>query len=154
MRSLALKLSIAIVLPLTIGWKAAVKPENPIDVKDSIVKFLAREGFDVRVTNDSLEYMPVIEARSASCHLRVTRVSPLGHEARLVRRTGTERAVFVFRGTAYPEQPVPLTVASYLWFRSLRELGLVSRVPPVLAVVGSCDANQLPWGHLGSQQPT
>jgi hypothetical protein len=30
---------------------------------------------------------------------------------------------------------------------------LVSRVPPVLAVVTSCDAEQLPWSALGSQEP-
>jgi hypothetical protein len=103
-----------------------------------------------------MEYMGIIDARSRSCQLRVARVSPLGHQADLVRRASatSDRTFYVFRGTVYPEQPVRLTVASYLWFRFLRELGLVSRVPPVLAVVTSCDAEQLPWNALGSQGPT
>ena len=147
---------IVILLPLTIAWKAAIRPENPDETKDAIVDFLTKQQFDVSVTDETMEYMGIINARSRLCQLRVARVSPLGHEADLVRRASTtsDRTFYVFRGTVYPEQPVRLTVASYLWFRFLRELGLVSRVPPVLAVVTSCDAEQLPWGALGSQEPT
>ena len=152
----ALKWSVIVLLPLTIGWKAVGKPENPVEIQNSIVEFLTKQQFDVSVTDETLEYMGIINARSHLCQLRVARVSPLGHQADLVRQASTtsDRTFYVFRGTVYPEQPVRLTVASYLWFRFLRELGLVSRVPPVLAVVTSCDAEQLPWSALGSQEPT
>lgn len=150
----ALKWLVIVLLPLTIGLKAAVKPENPAEIQAAIVTFLTGQQFDVRVTDDNMEYMPIIEARSRSCQLRIARVSPLGHEADLVRQMSTERSFYVFRGAVYTEQPVRLTVASYLWFRFLRELGLVSRVPPVLAVISSCDADQLPWVALGAQGPT
>jgi hypothetical protein len=152
----ALKWSVIVLLPLTIGWKLAGKPENPVEIQNSIVEFLTKQQFDVSVTDETLEYMGIINARSRLCQLRVARVSPLGHEADLVRQASTtsDRTFYVFRGTVYPEQPVRLTVASYLWFRFLRELGLVSRVPPVLAVFTSCDAEQLPWSALGSQEPT
>jgi hypothetical protein len=148
-------LVIIILLSLTVGWKAAVKPENPVEIQNSIVEFLTKQEFDVSVTDESMEYTGIIDARSRSCQLRVARVSPLGHEADLVSRASApnNHTFFVFRGTVYPEQPIRLTVASYLWFRFLRELGLVSRVPPVLAVVTSCDAEQLPWSALGSQGP-
>ena len=148
-------LVIIILLPLTVGWKAAVKPENPVEIQNAIVAFLTKQEFDVSVTDESMEYMGIIDARSRSCQLRVARVSPLGHEADLVSRASatSNHTFFVFRGTVYPEQPIRLTVASYLWFRFLRELGLVSRVPPVLAVVTSCDAEQLPWSALGSLGP-
>jgi hypothetical protein len=151
-----LKWSVIVLLPLTIGWKLAGKPENPVEIQNSIVEFLAKQQFDVSVTDETMEYMGIINARSRLCQLRVARVSPLGHEADLVRQvtTKSDRTFYVFRGMVYPEQPVRLTVASYLWFRFLRELGLVSRVPPVLAVVTSCDAEQLPWRALGSQEPT
>ena len=151
----ALKWLVIMLLPLTIGWKAAGKPENPVEIQNAIVEFLNKQQFDVGVTDESMEYMSIIEARSRSCQLRVARVSPLGHEADLVRQGNatSDRTFYVFRGTVYPVQPVRLTVASYLWFRFLRELGLVSRVPPVLAVVASCDAEQLPWSALGSQGP-
>jgi hypothetical protein len=146
---------IVILLPLTIAWKAAIRPENPDETKDAIVDFLTKQQFDVTISDESIEYMAVIDASSRSCHLRVARVSALGHEANLVRQAGaaSDRIFYVFRGSVYPRQPVRLTVASYLWFRFLRELGLVSRIPPVLAVISSCDAEQLPWSTLGSQEP-
>jgi hypothetical protein len=151
----ALKWLVIILLPLTIGWKVASKPENPVEIQNAIVEFLTKQQFDVRVTDENMEYMGIIDARSRSCRLRVARVSPLGHEEDIVRRSSatSDRTFYVFRGTVYREQPVRLTVASYLWFRFLRELGLVSRIPPVLAVVTSCDAEHLPWSALGSQGP-
>ena len=151
----ALKWSVVILLPLTIGWKAAATPENPAEIQQAIVEFLTELQFDVSVTDESMEYMGVVEARSRSCQLRVAKISPLGHEADLVRRANSpsDRTFYVYRGTVYAEQPVRLTVAGYLWFRFLRELGWVSRVPPVLAVVTSCNAERLPWSALGSQQP-
>jgi len=151
----ALEWSVIVLLPLTIGWKAVGKPENPIEIQNSIVEFLTKQQFEASVSDENMEYMSIINARSRSCQLRVARVSPLGHEADLVRQASaaSDRTFYVFRGTVYPEQPVRLTVASYLWFRFLRELGLVSRVSPVLAVVTSCDAEQLPWSALGSQGP-
>jgi hypothetical protein len=152
----ALKWLVIILLPLTIGWKAVSQPENVVEIQNAIVAFLTKQQFDVRVTDENMEYMGIIDARSRSCRLRVARVSPLGHEAGIVRRASTmsDRTFYVFRGTVYREQPIRLTVASYLWFRFLRDLGLVSRVPSVLAVVTSCDAEQLPWSTLGLQGPT
>lgn len=99
-----------------------------------------------------MEYMSIIEASSEQCRLHVARISPLGYEADLVRRLGTrtDRTYFLFRGTVYGEQPVWLTVTTYLWFRFLRELGLVSHIPAILAVVSSCSIENLPWGALRS----
>jgi hypothetical protein len=153
--SLALRWSILILLPLTIAWKLAVKRENPIEIQNAIVEFLANQQFDVTVTNETTYYMPIIEASSASCSLRVMRVSPLGAEANFVHSFGgsTDRIFFVFRRSVYTEQPVRLTTASYLWFRFLFKLGLVSRTPPVIAVASSCNAEQLPWSVLRAQDP-
>lgn len=141
---------IVVFLPLTVGWKVAAKPENPVDIQKAIVAFLIQQQFEVEVTNETMEYTHIVDAKSGSCHLRVARVSPLGHEAALVRQDNmsSKRIFYIFRGSVYPEQPVRLTVASYLWFRLVRELGMVSRVPPVLAVVTSCEAEQLPWSAL------
>jgi hypothetical protein len=141
---------ILILLPLTIAWKLAVKPENPVEIQDAIVEFLANQQFNVTVTSDD-----IIEASSDTCRLRAMGVSPLGNEVNLVNsfRASTDHIFFVFRRTIYAQQPVRLTVASYLWFRFLRELGLASRIPPVIAVVASCNAEQLPWSILRSQDP-
>jgi hypothetical protein len=143
---------IVALLLLTTTWKLVIRPENPAEVQGAILTFLGNQHFEATVTDRSMEYYPIIEATSESCHLWVARVSPLGHEADLVRRIGTaaDRISYVFRGTVYGEQPVARTVASYLWFRFLRELGLVPRIPPVIAVVSSCDVKQLPWNELRS----
>lgn len=143
------------MLPLTIAWKVAIKPEDPADVKNAIVEFLAAHKFAVRISDDGMEYMGIIRATSPSCELRVARISPLGHEADLVRQVTAagDHTFYLFRGKVYQEQPVRLTVMNYLWYRFLRELGIVRRVPPVLAVMSSCDAERLPWSALRAQQP-
>lgn len=156
MRSSAFKWLIIVLLPTTIGWKAVVTSEDPTEVQNAIVQFLVDQRFEVRVTDETIEYTPIIEATDQDCRLRVVRVSPLGHQIDLVRKaTAKDQHIFyVFRGSVYREQPVRQTLISYFWFRLLRELGLVTRVPPVLAVATNCAAEQLPWSNLGSQQPT
>ena len=135
---------------LTIAWKATIIPENPNYLSAALVEFLGQHQFETFVTDRSLEDAQIVEATSDKCHLWAARVSPLGYEADLVRRISdaTGRISFIFRGHVYAEQPTLLTVASFLWFRFLRELGLISRVPPVIAVVSSCDVTQLPWERV------
>jgi len=114
----ALKWSVIILLPLTIGWKVAAKPENPVEIQNAIVEFLTQQQFDVSVTDENMEYMGMIDARSRSCQLQVSRVSPLGHQAEIVRRASAtgDRTFYVFRGTVSPEQPVRLV--SSVWCRA------------------------------------
>lgn len=156
MRSTALKWWLVVMLPLTIAWKVAIKPENPADIQSGLVEFLTEHGFAVGVSEDRMEYMGIVRATSPSCELRVAKISPLGHEADLVRKVTAagDHTFYLFRGQIYDEQPVRLTVMNYLWFRLLRELGFARRVPPVLAVMSSCDAQWLPWRTLPGQQPT
>ena len=151
----ALRWAILILLPLTIAWKLAVKRENPIEIQNAIVEFLANQQFDITVTKETMHYMPIIEASSASCSLRVMRVSPLGNEVDVVHSFAgsTDHIFFVFRRSVYTQQPVWLTRTSYLWFKFLVQLGLVSRIPPVIAVASSCNAEQLPWSVLRAQDP-
>jgi hypothetical protein len=156
MRHIGFNWLVIVLLALSIAWKVAVKPEDPNEVQAAIQNFLVQQHFDISVSGESLEYTAVIDARAHGCHLRVIRISPLGHEVNLVRKANAsdDQIFYVFRGVVYREQPVGLTLANYLWFRFLRELGLVTRVPPVLAVVTSCVAEQLPWNTVGELQPT
>jgi hypothetical protein len=146
----ALKWFIAILLPLSIAWKLAIKPDNPIATQAAIVDFLLNQQFDASVTSETMVFTPIIKATSDSCRLRLATISPLGYEANLIQSLGamTDKTFFVFRGTIYSEQPIALTVVSYLWFKFLRELGLISRIPPVIGVSASCDARILPWEDL------
>lgn len=154
--SSVLRWSILLVLIPTMTWKIVLRPENSGETHEAVVEFLKGQKFDVRMTDESIEDMPVIEARNETCHLRIARVSPFGHEAALVRRASmaSDHIFYVFRGVEYQEPPVRRLLANYFWFRSLRELGLVSWVPPVFAVMTSCGIGQIPWAEMGAQEPT
>ena len=119
--SLALRWSILILLPLTIAWKLAVKPENPIEIEDAIVEFLAHQHFDITVTKETMHYIPIIEASSASCSLRVMRVSPLGDEANVVHSFGgstdhifsfSQKCLYPAAGLADPRQLFVVQISS------------------------------------------
>jgi hypothetical protein len=56
----AIKWSVIILLPLTIGRNGAGKPENPVEIQNAIVEFLTKQQFDVSVTDENMEYMGII----------------------------------------------------------------------------------------------
>ena len=66
--SSALKWSIALVLVPTMAWKTVLQPENLGETHEAVVKFLNGQKFDVRMTDESIENMPVIEAKNETCH--------------------------------------------------------------------------------------
>jgi hypothetical protein len=140
------------VLSLTIGWKIAIKPDNQDYLTENLVKFLERNHFDVVVTDELVNYMPIIRATSASCDLQIARLTPDGSNRDLIGHltAGTDRSFIVFRGAVYTRQPISWTVFNYLWSRFLRELGLIRRVTPIIAVAAntSCNAENLPWREL------
>ena len=51
---------IAAVLLLTIGWKIAIQPDNQDYLTENLVKFFERNHFDVVVTDELVNYMPII----------------------------------------------------------------------------------------------
>jgi hypothetical protein len=137
------------LLPLTLAWKAAIGHDDPNELANEIVKFLSNQAFDVVLTERTVDSMPIVRATSGSCRVLVAKVEPDGSNQNLVRDlvTATDRLFIVFGGRVYTQQPVLLTVANYLWSRSLREVGLMRRITPVFAAVASasCDIEQLPW---------
>jgi len=143
---------IAGVLLLTIGWKVAIQPDDPNYLKEDLIKFLERNHFNVVVTDEMVNYTPIIQATTASCRLQIGRLTPDGSNRDLIRHiaAGTDRSFVVFRGTVYAQQPVLWTVLNYLWPRFLRELGLIRHITPVINVAAdsSCNAERLPWGEL------
>jgi hypothetical protein len=147
----AFRFSIAVALLLTIGWKITIQPDNPDYLKEDLIKFFERNRFDVAVSDETVNYMPIIRATRDSCHLQVARLTPDGSNRDLIRHlTAIDRSFIVFRGKVYTQQPILWTVLAYLWSRFLRELGLIGQITPVLAVAAnsSCVAEQLPWGEL------
>jgi hypothetical protein len=150
--SRALRWSVAILIPLTLAWKIAIPPYNPGDLKGELVEFFERNGFSVVVTDESVNYVPIIQATTDSCRLLVARLTPDGSNRDLIRSLthDPDRQFVVFRGEVYAQQPILRTVAQYLFSRFLRELGLIRDITPVIAVGAnlSCDTDRLPWGEL------
>ena len=140
------------MLLVALGWKIAIQPDDPNYLKEDLIKFLERNHFSVVVTDEMVNYTPIIRATTASCHLQIGRLTPDGSNRNLIRHiaAGTDRSFVVFRGTVYAQQPVLLTVLNYLWSRFLRKLGLIRHIAPVItvAVNSSCNAERLPWGEL------
>jgi hypothetical protein len=143
---------IAAVLLLAIGWKITIHPDNESNLTEEMIKFLERNHFDVVVTNEMATNAAIIRATTASCNLQVARLTADGSNRDLIRRlaAGADRSFIVFRNRVYTEQPIPWTVLNYVWFKFLRELGLVRHIAPVIAVAlnSNCNAEQLPWGEL------
>jgi hypothetical protein len=140
------------MLLVALGWKIAIQPDDPNYLKEDLIKFLERNHFSVVVTDEVVNYTPIIRATTASCHLQIGRLTPDGSNRDLIRHiaAGTDRSFVVFRGAVYAQQPVLLTVLNYLWSRFLRELGLIRHITPVINVAAnsSCNAERLPWGEL------
>ena len=140
------------MLLVALGWKIAIQPDDPNYLKEDLIKFLERNHFSVVVTDEMVNYTPIIRATTASCHLQIGRLTPDGSNRDLIRHiaAGTDRSFVVFRGTVYAQQPVLWTVLDYLWSRFLRELGLIRHITPVINVAAnsSCNAERLPWGEL------
>ena len=140
------------MLLVAFGWKIAIQPDDPNYLKEDLIKFLERNQFNVVVTDEVVNDMPIIRATTASCRLQIGRLTPDGSNRNLIRHiaAGTDRSFVVFRGTVYAQQPVLWTVLNYLWSRFLRELGLIRHITPVINVAAnsSCNAERLPWGEL------
>jgi hypothetical protein len=137
---------------VSIGWKIAIRPDDEDYLKKHLVDFFEGNHFDIEVTNEIVNYTPIIRAVTATCRLQIARLTPDGSNRDLIQHlTGyADRAFVVFQGNVYERQPVSFTVVNYLWSRFLRELGLASHSPPIIAVAenASCNAEQLPWSHL------
>jgi hypothetical protein len=151
--SSAFKLILTAVLLLSVAWKISVPSEAQSDWTDNVVKFLERNHFDVVVTKQMVNYVPIIQASTTSCRLQIARIAPDGVDQDLVRHLtmGTDRLFIIFRGRVYSQQPIFRIRISYLWLARLRELRLTKHLPPVMAVIAnsSCDVERLPWDEFG-----
>jgi hypothetical protein len=149
----AFKWILSAVLLLSIVWKINVPSDAQSDWTDSVVKFFERNNFDVIVTKQMVNYVPIVQASTASCSLQLARIASDGVDQDLVRHLtrGTDRLFIIFRGRMYVEQPIFWIRVSYLWLARLRELGLIKHLPPVMAVIAnsSCDVGRLPWDEFG-----
>ena len=153
----ALKWFVLLLLPLTLGWKLAVRPGGlgeltQKDAQRNVAEFLARQHFAVSVSEQTDEGRPTISATTGMCRMLVARSPAIDSDRDLIRRyaTAADRVFVVFRGRVYSEQPTWLTVSDFLWSRFRRELGFNAEAAPVFAVIAttSCDAERLPWNEL------
>lgn len=155
--SLVFKLFLIILLPLTLGWKLALRPatsaEDPNKAAQRMVaSFLTRQHFSVALTNRLEEGQPSVVATAGACRVLAAKSPAMGWDRDLLRQhaTSNDRVFVVFRGKVYDEQPTWLTVPDYLWSRVQRELGINREPIPVFAIIApaGCQAERLPWHEL------
>ena len=150
--SSAFRVTIALLVFFTVAWKIAVPQDATDDVQGDLTAFFTREGFNVAVTDQVVNYAPIIRATTDACRLIVARLTPDGSNIDLIHSQLSEadRFFVVFRGVVYQDQPVGLSVAIYLWTRFLREIGMRQHIAPVFAIGANsaCDAELLPWRNL------
>jgi hypothetical protein len=150
--SSAFKAIIVIAVLLSITWKIAALRDNQNYLSEDFAEFFERNHFNVIVTEQIVNGMPIIRANAAACHLQVTELNPDGTDNEFVQflATDADRFFIVFRGRAYRQQPILWTVLNYFWSKPLRELGLIRRITPVIAVTANsaCDAVHIPWDEL------
>ena len=148
------KFFLASVFLLSVAWKIAIPSINSNDLKDDLVDFLERNYFDIVVTEKRVNFVSMIEAKTASCRLRIIGLAVDGSDWDMVQHlaAGADRLFVVFRGRVYTQQPALLTLVNTLWSMCLRKFGLIKHIAPVIAVAAnsSCDAERLPWGELGA----
>jgi hypothetical protein len=154
----ALKWFILLLLPITLGWKLAVRPaadsseRNDKQVQLEVADFLVRQHFTVGRSEQIEEGRPMIQATVGGCRMLIAKSPALGTDRDVLRRyaTGEDQVFVVFRGRVYADQPDWLTVSDFLWARLRRELGLGAEGAPVLAVIAgaNCGADRLPWDEL------
>ena len=153
-----LKWGVLLLLPLTLGWKLAVRPGDSSELKEKetqlkVAEFLVRQHFAVAASEKMEEGQPIVRATDGACRLLVAKSPAMGWDRDLIRRHATiaDRVFVVFDGRIYAEQPTWLTVSDFLWARFRRELGMNAQPTLVLAVIAttSCTAERLPWSELG-----
>jgi hypothetical protein len=151
--SSAFKWILTAILLMSIAWKISIPSDAQSDWTDSVVKFLERNHFDAVVTEQIVNYVPIVQGSTATCRLKIARIASDGVDQDLVRHLtmDTDRLFIIFRGRVYAQQPIFWIRASYLWLARLRELRLTKHLPPVIAVIAnsSCDVGRLPWGEIG-----
>jgi hypothetical protein len=155
--SRALKWFVLLLLPLTLGWKLVVYSYDSDEGKEKnqnkVAHFLVRQHYDIVGTEEVTGEMPMIHVTAGACRMLVALTSPRGWHRDMLQKLATpaDRTFVVFRGKIYPEQPMVRTIFSFLWFKSLSQLGLKVYPTPVIAVIETpnCEAERLPWNELG-----
>ena len=139
------------LLPLTLAWKLAVGLEDPNELKNGIVDLLAQNHFDVLVTEETMDGMPIIRASSEACRMVIVKTPASGWTRHMISDlAATDRVFIVFRGRVYTEQPIWLTLVTHMWSSFIRKLGFARNTIPVIAVVATaaCGAESVPWVEL------
>jgi hypothetical protein len=155
----ALRWFILLLLPITLGWKLAVRPaadlgeRNDKQVQLEVAEFLARQHFSVASSEHIEAGRPMIQATAGGCRMLIAKSPAIGSDRDVLRRyaEAADQVFVVFRGKVYADQPDWLTVSDFLWARFRRELGFDARAAPVLAVIAgaNCGADRLSWEELG-----
>jgi hypothetical protein len=156
MRGSAAKWFLILALPLTLGLKLVVRPDQSVpsetEVQQKVAEFFRRQHFTVALSDGVGEGQYMLLASAGPCRILVAKSDPIASDSAALRRSATDgdRVFIVFRGRTYEDQPTWLTVPYFLWSRLMRELGMRAEALPLLSVIATagCGAERLPWSEL------
>lgn len=145
----ALGIAIAITVSLKTIEINPVKRATSDDLKQAVVKLLAREGF---VTEIGKRNGFVVSAHRDDCRLQVQEAYAEGYnlDAIVFYMPKGARLAFAFRGQLSDRHPTAGATISSIWTRLKWRLGIDSAWSPPLAIAstGVCAVETLPWNEL------
>jgi hypothetical protein len=151
-----LKWLLVLLLPLSLGWKCAIRIDYSTNVQETIVEFLARNYFSVSESDQIMPQTRTFAGRSFSCRILITLVSYRAWERDAIynHATAEDQVFFVFNGKIYSNYPSWLAGFNFLWYKIMSELGFRMQTPFAIAVIAtkSCNAEQLPWHEFSSAE--
>lgn len=148
-----LALALVLTLSLKIAFGPAVSAEMPVPAETLVAAFLERQGFAVGPLLPDID-PPMLPAQRPDCNLRVTKVSPSGWHRDVLAQLARpdEKLLFVFRGKAFPSQPVWQTFTDHYRRLLLGYAGFHSPEQQVLGILASqaCALGDLPWDEVAA----
>ena len=151
---------IVLLVALFLGWKwvlATYSASNSDAAQQdlavrNVTEFLTRNHLRVVQSGVYTWQMQLLVAESVSCQMRLAITSARGFHRDIIEKLKqpTSRTFVVFGGHVYPEQPMLRTIADFVRFRLLQDLGFSAQATPVITVIAepACQAERLPWHEL------
>ena len=151
---------IVLLIALFLGWKwvlASYSASNSDAAQQdravrNVTEFLTRNHLRVVQSGVYTWQMQLLVAENDFCQIRLAITAARGWHRDIVEKLKrpTSRTFVVFGGHVYPEQPMIRTIADFVRFRLLQDLGFRADGTPVITVIAepTCQAEQLPWHEL------
>jgi hypothetical protein len=140
---------LALLVPITLGFKLVTTHDEPRPFVDRLTTFLEMEGFSI-VSNETIALNNALVAARNECRILFAPVSDTLSDELIKKMVNqTDRIVFIFHGEAYDKIPNWTTAADRIFSRIITRLGFHSPSPTLrVAASPQCEIGKIPWEKL------